>query len=75
MDKERLLKSMTNIKPNENQIERIETIRSKYKEVIEVIFNNIEVHSSENKEIKISITKLEESLMWIVKSIILEAEI
>lgn len=68
MDKEKLLRSMTNIKPNENQIKKIEDIRNYYKKVVDGLYQ----HCNNSRELSIAITKLEESLMWAVKSIVLE---
>ena len=59
--------SMTNHTPDQNAINRIETIRKGYKAlVVDICYN-----SSESEQQKEGIKKLEESLMWVVKGIIL----
>lgn len=68
MDKDKILKSMTNIKPSDAQIIRIETIREAYKNVVE----SLEVNCRNSRELSIGLTELENSLMWAVKSIVLE---
>jgi hypothetical protein len=68
MDKEKILKSMTNIKPSDAQIQSIENIRAEYKNVIESLNQNCR----DSRELSIAITELENSLMWAVKSIVLE---
>jgi len=60
--------SMTNHTPNQNAINRIERIRQGYKSlVVDIIYN-----SHENEQQKEGIKKLEESLMWVVKGIVLD---
>lgn len=68
MDKDKILRSMTNIKPNDTQIMSIEAIREAYKNVVESLNDNCRY----SRELSIAVTKLEESLMWAVKSIVLE---
>lgn len=68
MDLEKLLKSMTNITPNQEQIERIENLRASYKDVANSLFR----YCKNSRELSIAITNLEDSLMWAVKSIVLE---
>lgn len=68
MDLERLKKSMTNIKPDEAKIKRIEDVRNAYKAVADSLYCNC----SDSRELSIAITNLETSLMYAVKSIILE---
>lgn len=68
MDVEKILKSMTNIKPDDMKIQKIENIRSAYKSVVESLSQNCK----DSRELSITITKLEESLMWAVKAIVLE---
>jgi hypothetical protein len=68
MDKEKIFRSMTNIKPNEEQIERIEELRSYYKDVVD----GLGILCKDSRELSIAITNLEDSLMWAVKSIVLE---
>lgn len=61
-------KSMTNIKPNENQIHNIELLREHYKNLVEIV-NDLCIDSRAKS---IAMTDLENSLMWAVKSIVLE---
>lgn len=68
MDKDKILRSMTNIKPDDLNIQKIENIRAEYKSVIESLSQNCK----DSRELSIAVTKLEESLMWAVKSIVLE---
>ena len=68
---ERIMKiqdSMTNHTPNQNAINRIERIRKGYKALIVDICYN----SHECEQQKEGIKKLEESLMWIIKGIVLD---
>jgi hypothetical protein len=67
---ENIEKSMTNIKPDGEQIKRIESVREAYKKVIPVLLNK----TKQSREQSIAITKLEESLMWATKSIALESK-
>jgi hypothetical protein len=66
IDIDRILKSMTNIKPDETQIEKIEELRTKYKDI--AVF--LHIYSSDSRELNIAIQNLEDSLMWAVKSIL-----
>lgn len=68
MNLEQLLKSMTNVTPNEEQIIRIEKVRESYKEVAMTLYENCK----SNRNLSIAITELENSLMRAVKSICLE---
>lgn len=62
-----IIKSMTNIKPDENQIIKIEQLREQYKNLV-ILVNDL----GENSRCKnIAMTELETSLMWAVKSILL----
>lgn len=63
-------RSMTNIKPNENQIKRIKHIRGIYKNVLLQLDKNC----NDGRELALALTKIEESLMWAVKSIVLEKD-
>ena len=67
---EELHLSMTNIKPNEEQINRIENVRAVAKVLGETIHKNCPV----SRPRSLAFTKLEESLMWAVKSIVLEGK-
>lgn len=68
MDINKVKKSLTNIKPNEEKLKRIEALRESYKDIV----NSLSENCNDSRELSIAITKLEESLMWAVKSIILE---
>jgi len=65
---EQIQKGMTNIKPNEEQINRIEIIRTLYKSLVRALLEN----SKQSREQSLAITKLEESLMFATKNIVLE---
>lgn len=65
---EELVTSMTNIKPNKEQIKRIEEIRIYYQETGKAILLNC----PQSRNLNIAITSLEESLHRAIKSIILE---
>ncbi|MDD5589391.1 MAG: hypothetical protein PHP92_05025 [Candidatus Nanoarchaeia archaeon] len=67
ISKKEILISMTNITPNKEQIERIENVRANYKDIVDTLYQNCK----ESRELNIAITNLETSLMWAVKSIIL----
>ena len=68
MDSKKTIRSMTNIKPNEDQIFRIEAIRGIYKEVVKTLG----LRCKDSRELDIAVENLEQSLMWAVKSIVLE---
>jgi len=63
----KLHRSLTNQAPNSEQIELIEQIREKAKELGSTIVAN-SVHSRERS---LAITHLEETVMWAVKGILL----
>lgn len=67
-NEDRLVKSMTNIRPSEDQIKRIEDLRESYKSIVLSLAGNC----NNSRELNIATEKLEESLMWAVKSIVLE---
>ena len=67
-DLEKLKKSMTNIKPNEDQIYKIKSLRESYKFAAEALGSLCK----DSRELSIAVTNLEQSLMWAVKSIVLE---
>jgi hypothetical protein len=69
MDRDKILKSMTNLSPEQEQCERIEELRSYYKMVV----GGLDKLCKDSRELSIAITKLEESLMWAIKNIVLEA--
>ena len=68
-DHENFVKSFTNITPEGDQIERIEILREEYKQVVNIICQFI----PRSPERTIALRKLEESLMYAVKAIVLEA--
>ena len=63
-----ITKSLTNIKPSNEQINLIESFRSKYKTLA---IDIIEQSREQSREQSLALTKLEESMMWLVKSIVL----
>ena len=60
--------SMTNHKPDQSQVKKIERLRNAYKELGMTIINS----TSNSRESSIAINELESSLAWAIKSIILE---
>jgi hypothetical protein len=65
-----LIRSLTNISPDEGQIDRIEKLRDYAK----VYAGAIVALTPPGRERSIAKTKLEESLMWGVKAIALEED-
>lgn len=63
--------SFTNFKPEGDQIDRIETLRANYKFVLESIIDSC----PRTPERTIALRKLEESLMYTVKTIVLEGRV
>jgi hypothetical protein len=63
---EKINRSLTNITPNEEQIERIESLRRTAREMAASIVANVPV----SREQSLAVTKLEETLMWEVKVIL-----
>lgn len=70
MNTEKILESMTNIKPTEEQIVRIECLRDSFKNVVLALAQNCK----DGRETALAVTNLENSLMWAVKGIVLEAK-
>lgn len=68
MTNERLQRSLTNITPSSEQVKRMEAIREMYKKT-GVVVNDL-CKNSEYK--KLAITNLEQSLMWVMKTICME---
>lgn len=62
------LRSLTNVAPSEEQIQRIESLRGWAKDYASAIMR----HVPEGRERSLAKTKLEESVMWAVKAIALE---
>jgi len=67
-DYDKFFRSFTNIRPEGDQIERIETLRDDYKAVLSTII----ALTNRTPERTIALRKLEESLMYAVKCIVLE---
>jgi hypothetical protein len=67
-DLEMFRKSFTNIRPEGDQIERIETLRDEYSNILEAVV----ALSDRTPNRTIALRKLEESLMYAVKSIVME---
>jgi len=65
MEKEKLEKSFTYQAPKENQIDKYQALRQKAKE-LSLLINDL---CPEGREKSLSITKLEETIMWANKSI------
>lgn len=65
--KSSLAESLTNHKPDEEQIQRIEDIRRG----ADQFATFIDVHVPDSREKSLAKTKLEECLMWAVKGLIL----
>lgn len=70
MNIDEIVRSMTNITPNEEQIKRIELIRKSFKDLIRFV----DLHTVDSRYKSIAVTNLETSLMYFVKSIVLEAD-
>lgn len=70
MNINKIKKSMTNIKPDETQIKRIENVREAYKDVVNILSENCK----DSRELDECIKYMETSLMWATKSIVLEGE-
>lgn len=62
--------SLTNQTPNVGQVERIENVRWAAKTLAQRIIHN----SEPSRQRSLAVTKLEESIMWAVKGIVLEDE-
>lgn len=67
-DYERFFRSFTNIRPEGDQVERIEVIRDSFKKTLETIC----ALTNRTPERTIALRKLEESLMYAVKNVVLE---
>ena len=67
-DFDRFFKSFTNVTPEGDQIERIEVLRTSYKDLLGDICRLVE----RSPERTIALRNLEDSLMYAVKAIILE---
>lgn len=60
-------RSLTNVRPSDEAIRRIEQFREQAKELVDVIFDVI----PESRERSLACTHLEETVMWGVKAICL----
>jgi hypothetical protein len=65
---ESLKRSLTNITPGQEQIERIEALRAVAIELGQSIIDSC----PESRERSLGLTHLEDAVMWSVKSIVLE---
>ena len=65
---EALRRSLTNITPSKEQIDRIETVRAQAKLAGEAIIEGC----PDSRERSLALTHLEDAVMWAVKSIVLE---
>jgi len=70
-DYQRFDKSFTNITPEGDQVERIEDMREQYKNVLGQIIGSC----TRSPERTIALRKLEESLMYAVKCIVMEGQV
>lgn len=66
----RLNRSLTNQSPNETQIAAIEEIREVGRKLAEAIV----WESNPSREQSLALTKLEETVMWAVKGVVLNGE-
>lgn len=60
-------RSLTNVRPSDDAIERIEHFRDNAKKLVDIIF----AHIPECRERSLALTHLEETVMWGVKGICL----
>ena len=60
-------RSLTNITPSEDQIERIEMLRRNARDLARAVIR----YSLPSRERSLAITKLEETVMWAVKGVLL----
>lgn len=65
-----IAKSMTNHKPSEETQRHIEAMRADYRATAKVVITFCEP----SRERSLALTKLEESLMWAVKGLILQEQ-
>jgi hypothetical protein len=68
MNLERTLRSMTNITPDKDRIDKIEDVREGYKNLAKILF----VNCPDSLNLDLAVERLEDSLMRAVKSIVLE---
>ena len=64
----RVARSLTNVTPTENGIARIEHVR----ETAKMLLSDIAHRCPSSRERSLALTHLEETVMWAVKSIVLE---
>lgn len=68
MTQDYYIESFSHKKPTDEQLKRIEFLRLSYKLLLKQLFENCR----DSRELNIALTNLENSLMYAVKSIILE---
>lgn len=68
MDIEYYIKSFSHVKPTNDQLKRIENVRNIYKCILSSLYK----HCKQSRELSIALDNLENSLMYAVKSIVLE---
>lgn len=66
----RIARSLTNVKPTDKGIDRIEEVRDVCKSLAFIIIEEC----PRSRERSLALTHLEETAMWAVKSIVLEGE-
>lgn len=67
---DRVARSLTNVAPGADQIKRIEHVR----ETAKMLLSDIAHKCPGSRERSLALTHLEETVMWAVKSIVLEEE-
>lgn len=67
MNLNRTLRSMTNITPDKDRIDKIEDVREGYKNLAKILF----VNCPDSLNLDLAVERLEDSLMRAVKSIVL----
>lgn len=67
----RMERSLTNVSPTAEQVERIESVRAAGKLLLGRI---LEQSPQASRERALALTHLEETVMWAVKSIVLEGK-
>jgi hypothetical protein len=68
LDKDYFIKSFSHQQPTSEQLKRIEHLRLSYKLLLDEIYNTCK----DSRELRLALTNLENSLMYAVKSIVLE---
>jgi hypothetical protein len=70
MDLKEITRSMSNVTPNKKQIDRIEKLRECYKKCL----IGLDKYGTNSTHLEEAAKQLQDSLMWAVKSIVLEKE-